>query len=125
MSAPKILVENQNALGRNVEQVTLDTNRVNTKSETNGRLANFIAISSRGLWIDCSQWLAYSAGFFSLVKLAVLSSMPLWAILLTAGLPLSIFLMMIGDICTRRESLRFDGFVRFTLLFIGAAIAVV
>ena len=34
MPAPKVLIENQNALGSNVEQVTLDTNRVNIKGET-------------------------------------------------------------------------------------------
>lgn len=125
MSAPKVLIENQNALGRNVEQVTLDTNRVNIKGETYSRLANGIALSSRGLWVDCSQWVIYSAGFFSLAKLAVLSPLPLWSILLGAGVPLYIFCVMVADVCQRRKSLRFDGAVRFTLLVIGGAIAVV
>lgn len=125
MSAPKILIENQSALGRNVEQVTLDSNRVNIQSETNSRLANFIAISSRGLWIDCSQWLAYSAGFFSLVKLAVLSPLPVWGVLLGFGLPFVIFATIVINACQRRKSLQFDGFIRFSLLFIGGAIAVV
>lgn len=124
MSAPKVLIENQNALGRNVEQVTLDTNRVNIKGETYSRLANLVALSSRGLWVDCSQWLIYSAGFFSLVKLAILSPMPLWSIVLGAGVPLYIFCVMLADVCQRRKSLRFDGAVRFTLLVIGGAIAV-
>ena len=124
MSAPKVLIENQNALGRNVEQVTLDTNRVNIKGETHSRFANGIALSSRGLWVDCSQWLIYSAGFFSLVKLAILSPLPLWSILLGAGVPLYVFCVMLADVCQRRKSLRFDGAVRFTLLVIGGAIAV-
>lgn len=124
MSAPKVLIENQNALGCNVEQVTLDTNRVNIKGETHSRLANAIALSSRGLWVDCSQWLIYSAGFFSLVKLAVLSPLPLWSILLGAGVPLYIFCVMVADVCQRRKSLRFDGFIRFSLLVIGGAIAI-
>ena len=49
MSAPKILIENQNALGHNVEAVTLDTNRVNVQGETTSRFANMIALSSRGI----------------------------------------------------------------------------
>ena len=64
-------------------------------------------------------------GFFSLVKLAILSSLPLWSILLGAGVPLYIFCVLLADVCQRRKSLRFDGAVRFLLLFIGAAIAVV
>ena len=124
MPAPKVLIENQNALGRNVEQVTLDTNRVNIKGETHSRFANGIALSSRGLWVDCSQWVIYSAGFFSLVKLAILSPLPLWSILLGTGMPLYIFCVLVADVCQRRKSLRFDGAVRFTLLVIGGAIAV-
>ncbi len=124
MSAPKVLIENQNALGRNVEQVTLDTNRVNIKGETSSRVANFIALSSRGLWVDCSQWLVYSAGFFTIVKLALLSPLPLWLILLGAGVPLYVFCVMLADTCYRRKSLQFDGAVRFTLLVVGGAIAV-
>ena len=124
MPAPKVLIENQNALGRNVEQVTLDTNRVNVKRETTSRLANLIALSSRGLWVDCSQWLMYSAGFFTLVKLALRSPLPLWSVLLAAGVPLYIFCVLLGDVCQRQPRLRFDGAVRFFLLIIGGAIAV-
>ncbi|PZO46654.1 MAG: hypothetical protein DCF15_19980, partial [Phormidesmis priestleyi] len=76
------------------------------------------------LWVDCSQWLIYSAGFFSLVKLAVLSPLPLWSILLGAGIPLYIFCVLLADTCQRRKNLRFDGAVRFSLLMIGGAIAV-
>lgn len=123
MSAPKILIENQNALGHNVG-IALDTNRVNVRAETSSRLANFIALSSRGLWVDCSQWLVYSAGFFSLVKLAVLSPMPIWAVLLGFGTPFCIFAMIVIDTCQRRKSLQFDGCIRFSLLLIGGAIAV-
>ena len=125
MSKPKVLIQNQGPLGGAVEQVTLDTNRVNIKGETSSRVANFIALSSRGLWVDCSQWLIYSAGFFSLVKLAILSPLPLWSILLGAGVPLYIFCVLLADVCQRRKTLRFDGAVRLFLLFIGAAIAVV
>ena len=124
MTAPKVLIENQNALGRNVEQVTLDTNRVNIKVETSSRIANLVALSSRGLWVDCSQWLVYSAGFFTLVKLAILSPLPLWSILLGAGVPLYVFFVLLTDVCQRRKSLRLDGIVRFFLLAIGGAIAV-
>lgn len=125
MPNPKVLIENQNALGRNVEQVTLDSNRINTQRETISRFSNFIAISSRGLWIDTSQWVAYSAGFFSLVKLALLSpSVPLWAILLGAGLPMWVFSVMIVDACDRRKTLRLHAVVRFFLLVIGGAIAI-
>ena len=125
MSKPKVLIQNQGPLGGAVEQVTLDTNRVNIKGETSSRVANFIALSSRGLWVDCSQWLIYSAGFFSLLKLAILSPLPLWSILLGAGVPLYIFCVLLADVCQRRKTLRFDGAVRLFLLFIGAAIAVV
>lgn len=125
MSKPKVLIQNQGPLGGAVEQVTLDTNRVNIKGETASRFANFIALSSRGIWVDCSQWLMYSAGFFSLVKLALLSPLPLWSVLLGAGLPLYLFCVMLSDVCQRRKNLRFDGSVRFLLLLIGAAIAVV
>ena len=99
--------------------------RHNRCVETASRFANFIALSSRGIWVDCSQWLMYSAGFFSLVKLGLLSPLPLWSVLLGAGLPLYLFCVMLSDVCQRRKHLRFDGSVRFLLLLIGAAIAVV
>lgn len=121
---PKILVENQNALGHNVEQITLDTNRVDIQRETHSRLANAVALSSRGLWIDCSQWITYTAGFFSLVKLALLSPLPLWSILLAAGVPLVIFFVLLVDVCQRRKSLRLHAAARFMLMAVGGAIAV-
>lgn len=124
MQAPKILIENQNALGHNVEQVTLDTNRINIQSETADRFANVVAISSRGLWVDCTQWLVYSAGFFSLAKLALLSSIPFWWIVLGVGVPLYILFVAVADVCMRRRSLLLHAAVRFTLLCIGGVIAV-
>ena len=124
MSAPKILIENQNALGHNVEQVTLDTNRINIQSETADRFANVVSLSSRGLWVDCTQWLVYSAGFFSLAKLAWLSPIPLWWIVLAAGVPLYILFVMVADVCIRRRSLLLHAAVRFTLLWVGGVIAV-
>ena len=120
---PKVLIQNQ-GLGGAVEQVTLDTNRVNVQSETNSRFANFIALSSRGLWVDVSQWVIYSAGFFSLVKLAFLTALPFWAIALAAGVPLYVFTCAIADACQRRKSLRIHAGIRFSLLLIGGAIAV-
>ncbi|MGB3655667.1 MAG: hypothetical protein WBA41_31270 [Rivularia sp. (in: cyanobacteria)] len=119
---PKVLIQNQGPLGGAVEQVTLDTNRVNIKGETSSRLANLIALSSRGLWVDCSQWLAYSAGFFSLVKLALLSPLPLWSVALAGGVPFFLFFVMIAETCDRRKSLQIDGFVRFSLIFVGGVI---
>lgn len=124
MTAPKVLIENQNALGQNVEQVTLDTNRVDIQRETHSRLANAVALSSRGLWIDCSQWIAYSAGFFSLAKLSLLSALPLWAIALVFGVPLFIFFVLLADVCQRRKSLRLHALTRFVLMVVGGAIAV-
>jgi len=122
-SAPKILIENQNALGHNVEQVTLDTNRVNIQSETTDRFANIVAISSRGLWVDCSQWMVYSAGFFSAVKIAWMMRSPLWWIIIGAGVPLYILCIVISDVCLRRRSLLLHAAVRFTLLSLGGVIA--
>jgi hypothetical protein len=124
MSAPKVLIENQNALGKNVEQVSLDTNRVNTHSETISRFANFIAISSRGIWVDCSQWLVYSAALSALVRLGLSLGLPLWVPLLGVALPLYILVVLLIDVCQRRKSLRVHAALRFLLLFLGAAIAV-
>ena len=123
MSAPKILIENQNALGHNVEQVTLDTNRINIQSETADRFANVVAISSRGLWVDCTQWMIYSSGFFSVVKLAWQSQAPLWWIIVGAGVPLYILCVAVADVCIRRRSLLLHAAARFTLLGIGGVIA--
>jgi hypothetical protein len=125
MSAPKVLIENQNALGRNVEQVSLDTNRVNTQSETLSRIANIIAISSRGIWVDCSQWLVYSAALTALVRLGLSLGLPLWMPLLGVALPLYILLVLLVDVCDRRKTLRLHAVLRFLLLFIGATIAVI
>jgi Flp pilus assembly protein TadB len=125
MSAPKVLIENQNALGKNVEQVSLDTNRVNTHSETISRFANFIAISSRGIWVDCSQWLVYSAALTALVRLGLSQGLPLWVPLLGMVLPLYILIVLLLDVCQRRKSLQAHALIRFLLLFIGAAISVI
>ena len=125
MSAPKVLIENQNALGRNVEQVSLDTNRVNTQSETLSRFANVIAISSRGIWVDCSQWLVYSAALTALVRLGLSLQLPLWMPLLGVALPLYILIVLLVDVCDRRKTLRLHAVLRFLLLFIGATIAVI
>lgn len=125
MSAPKVLIENQNALGRNVEQVSLDTNRVNTQSETLSRIANVIAISSRGIWVDCSQWLVYSAALTALVRLGLSLQLPLWMPLLGVALPLYILIVLLVDVCDRRKTLRLHAVLRFLLLFIGATIAVI
>jgi len=123
MSNPKVLIQNEGPLGGAVEQVELDSNRVNVQGETQSRLANFIAISSRGVWVDVSQWLVYSAGFFSLVRLAALAAAPFWAIALCAGLPLYVFICLIAEACQRRKSLRIHASVRFMLLVVGGAIA--
>ena len=125
MSAPKVLIENQNALGRNVEQVSLDTNRVNTQSETLSRIANVIAISSRGIWVDCSQWLVYSAALTALVRLGLSLQLPLWMPLLGVALPLYILIVLLVDVRDRRKTLRLHAVLRFLLLFIGATIAVI
>lgn len=124
MSSPKILIENQNALGHNVEQVSLDTNRVNVQTETTARIANLIAVSSRGIWIDLSQWLSYSAALFACTNLALLAGVPIWALILFPGLPTWAFLTLILDTAQRRSALRYSAFIRFVLFFAGAAIAV-
>ncbi|MGB3298393.1 MAG: hypothetical protein WBA76_08995 [Phormidesmis sp.] len=124
MPAPKILIENQNALGHNVEQVVLDTNRVNIHSETTSRLANAIAISSRGLWVDLSSWIVYCAAAFSIAGLALDMGAAPWAIGLLLGVPLISFATLIGAVIDRRPALAPHGLIRFLLLFIGAAIAV-
>ncbi|PZO49122.1 MAG: hypothetical protein DCF15_17225 [Phormidesmis priestleyi] len=124
MSAPQILIENQNALGHNVEQISLDTNRVNIHSETTSRLANAISISSRGLWVDVSSWLVYCAAAFSVASLALDMGAAPWAVALLFGVPLISLTILIGAVIDRRPALAPHGMIRFLLLFIGAVIAV-
>ena len=124
MSAPKILIENQNALGKNVEAVTLDTNRVNIQSETTRRFANLIALSSRGIWVDVSQWIIYSAAAFSLADLLLTTGSAPWIVLLLLGLPLLVLLFAINATIERRKTLRSHGYFRYLLLLIGALLSV-
>ena len=125
MSAPKVLIENQNALGHNVEAVTLDTNRVNVQGETTSRFANMIALSSRGIWVDVSQWIVYSAAAFSLSDLLLASGSAPWAVLLLLGLPLLVLCFSIASTIESRKRLRPHGYFRYFLLFLGAAIALI
>ncbi|MEL6455635.1 MAG: hypothetical protein AAFQ40_13075 [Cyanobacteria bacterium J06623_5] len=123
MSAPKILIENQNALGRNVEAITLDTNRVNVQSETTSRLANLIALSSRGIWVDISQWSIYTAAAFAIGDLALTLGAAPWAVLLSLCLPLLILAFSIYSTIQRRKTLAPHGLLRLFLLTLGIAIA--
>lgn len=125
MPAPKILIENQNALGHNVEQVSLDTNRVNVQSETTSRIANLVAISSRGLWVDVTSWIVYCAAAFSVADLALQMGAAEWAVMMLLGIPLITLCWLTGAAMDRRATLIPHGIFRFFLLFIGAAIAVV
>lgn len=122
---PKILIENQNALGHNVEQVTLDTNRVDLVDESTWRLGNVIALSSRGLWVDVSSWIVYCAAAVSLAELALSMGAPMWSIDLLLGLPLITLSVIIGCIMQRRSHLVPYGMFRFFLLIIGVVIAIV
>ena len=124
MPAPKILIENQNALGKNVEQVTLDTNRVDIQRETTSRFANMIALSSRGLWVDITQWIAYAAVAFAVADLALLLGASEWAVLAYFGLPALILVTCIYITTRRRKTLSLQGFLRILLITIGLAIAV-
>lgn len=125
MPAPKILIENQNALGHNVEQVSLDTNRVNVQSETTSRIANLVAISSRGLWVDVTSWIVYCAAAFSVADLSLQMGAAEWAVMMLLGIPLITLFWLTGAAMDRRAVLIPHGLFRFFLLFIGAAIAVV
>lgn len=120
---PKILIENQNALGHNVEQVTLDTNRVDLIDETTWRLGNMIAISSRGVWIDVSSWIVYSAAAFSAAEMARDMGAPLWSIDLFLGIPIATLTLLIGSAVTRRPTLLPHGLFRYFLLIVGIIIA--
>jgi len=124
IARPKVLIQNQGPLGGAVEQVTLDTNRLDTLNETHTRLYNFIAVSSRGLWIDTSKWVIYSAAFGSFVSLLTLTSLPLWIVSASAGVPMLIFSYMLCDAVERRKTLRAHVAVRLILLFVGALIGV-
>ena len=123
MPAPKVLIENQNALGNNVEQVTLDTNRVNIQGETTSRFANAIALSSRGLWVDVTQWIVYAAAAFSVADLALRLGVAVWVILLYLGLPLLVLIICIYATVQRRKTLSAQGYFRLFLITIGLAIA--
>lgn len=122
---PKILIENQNALGHNVEQVTLDTNRVSVIDETTWRISNLIALSSRGIWIDVTSWIVYCAAAFSAAEMAFDLGAPVWSIDLFLGLPLATLSLLIAVACQRRLTLLPYGLFRFVLLAIGAIIAIV
>ncbi len=122
---PKILIENQNALGHNVEQVTLDTNRVDIVDETTWRLGNLIALSSRGLWVDVTAWIVYAAAAFSLSELALIMGVPLWSIDLLLSVSLVTISVIIGTTVQRRSSLLPFGLFRFFLLILGVVIAIV
>ena len=124
MSAPKVLIENQNALGKNVEAVTLDTNRVNIQTETASRFANLIALSSRGIWVDISQWTIYTAAAFAVGELALVMGAAPWAVLLCLGLPLAVLLVVIYSTIERRKTLATHGYLRLFLLTLGIAIAI-
>ena len=123
MPAPKVLIENQNALGHNVEQVTLDTNRVNIQGESTSRFANAIALSSRGLWVDITQWIVYAAAAFAVGDLALALGAADWAVLLYLGLPFVVLLISIHLTVQRRKTLQAHGYLRIFLLSIGIAIA--
>ncbi len=123
---PKILIENQNALGRNVEQIELDNNRVDIQRETTGRLTNLIALSSRGLWADCGQWLVYMAVTASAARtLLTLDFVAPWLPLLAVGLPALILIYLLLDQWERRKPLRVHIVLRFLLLTLGTALAVI
>jgi hypothetical protein len=124
MPAPRILIENQNALGRNVEQVSLDTNRISIHRESDERFENAIAISSRGLWVDITQWVSYASAFTATAKLALwlgLAPGVAWAVF---GLPPMLLAISLISTINERPKLRVSASVRLLLIFIGAAIAV-
>jgi hypothetical protein len=124
MSAPKILIENPNGLGSPVEQVTLDTNRVNVLNETTSRLANMVAISSRGTWVDVTQWITYPAAVFSVGKLALLAGAAPWAVALLLGVPLVVLTSLLGSVVEQRPKLKTHAATRFASLAIGTLLAI-
>jgi hypothetical protein len=124
MTTPKILVENKNAFGSPVEQVALDSNRVDVNRESISRFANVVALNSRGLWVDTTQWVIYTAGLFSAAEIAYLAGMPIWGVSLLFGLPVLVLCALIGSVMDRRKSLVGQGAVRYILLFIGGLLAV-
>ncbi|MBE9063296.1 hypothetical protein [cf. Phormidesmis sp. LEGE 11477] len=123
MKSPKIIIENQNALGQTAEQVELDTNRVDVHSETTSRIANLVAISSRGVWIDVTSWIVYCAAAFSVADLALDMGAADWAVYLLLGIPLLTLFWLIATAMERRTTLIPHGLFRLLLLSIGAAIA--
>jgi hypothetical protein len=124
MPAPRILIENQNALGRNVEQVSLDTNRVSIHRESNERFENAIAISSRGIWIDITQWASYAAAFTAAAKLALWYGLAPAMAGVLFGVPALMLCIALSGAVTESPKLRISAAIRLLMLFIGAAIAV-
>jgi hypothetical protein len=124
-NAPKILIENQGGFGPAVEQVALDTNRVNVAQETTSRLANMIAISSRATWADLTSWLSYTAAVFAVSKFLMFAGVAPWLIALGVGVPVLLFLALMGAVLDRRATLAPHGMIRYFLLFIGAVVAAI
>ena len=123
--APKVIFQNPNSLGHPAQQETLDTNRPSIKAESTDRFANAIAISSRGIWADLTQWLTYAAGGVAALELAYMAGLPYIA----ANSLLIVFALLVLGIvvstCRRRKSLVFDGAIRALFFITGLTIALI
>ena len=123
MSGPKVIFENQTALGQAVQQETLDTNRPGIKQESTDRFANAIAINSRGIWADLTQWCSYTAGAVGALELAIYAGLPpLAASIILVTISALIFGCTLSTI-QRRKTLLFDGSIRILFFLAGVLIA--
>jgi hypothetical protein len=104
--------------------VALGGNRYSTQSETLFKAANFIAIPSRGFWIDGAMWVSFFAVLFR-VPFSLLQSsvVPLYlALILVSG----IFVPSFGWLLTVAKVLpdhRPDCVARLAMIVVGLAIA--
>jgi hypothetical protein len=104
--------------------VALGGNRYSTQSETLFKAANFIAIPSRGFWIDGAMWVSFFAVLFR-VPFSLLQSsvMPLYlALVLGSGIVFPSFGWLLA-VAAALPDHRPDCAARVAMILVGLAIA--
>ena len=122
--APKVQVQSTGIMGETrIQQISLDSNRLRVKTESLQRFSNFIAIPSRGMWLDAVQWVLTVALIVRLALTIGLVSSSLSALgiawglsAMMAGFPLVTVFLQVPD-------MRPDCFIRFCQISAGVCLA--
>lgn len=122
--APRVQIETTGALGQTtVQQISLDSNRLRVKTESLQRFSNFIAIPSRGMWLDCVQWVLSVAMLIRVVlSLGMLTQS--YAVLgIGWGLMALMAAFPLVSVFTQVPDMRMDCFFRFCQINAGVVLA--